>query len=37
LLLSFDAPTDRGRTVGGRAFVDGLLEFTDGLGDDYSA
>ena len=28
---------DRGRTVGGRAFVDGLLEFTDGLGVDYSA
>ena len=37
LLLSFDSPTDRGRTVGGRAFVDGLLEFTDGLGVDYSA
>ena len=37
LLLSFDSPTDRGRTLGGRSFVDGLLEFTDGLGVDYSA
>ena len=37
LLLQFDLPTDRGRSGGGKRFVDNLLEFSVQLGIDYSA
>ena len=36
LVIGFNMPTDEGRTAGGRAFVDNLLDVSDELGVEYS-